>query len=279
MKKRYAILLGILMVVSSAWWAGAGSYTLGTADTLDVSGKSRFGTASGAGQVNITPASAIVGLNVDMGNFNAKGISIHANGNENALYLLGKYGAYFEQDVIGGRGLHVKRNLGSTDDTFPLATFLNDNAANTMPTLFVNHKGTGGATGYGLHVDSENAVGPAAKIDTVASGISLDLSTAGFMLHSMTTGITAVNPGAQGDGALTTSYNHVTTVGTADDAVTLPTAVAGLEVNIRNDGANQLEIWPASSDDAGGGVDTAVTLAVGAAATYVAIDATTWKIW
>ena len=105
------------------------------------------------------------------------------------------------------------------------------------------------------------------------------LNVSGFNIHSMTTGITATNPGAQGDNVLTTSYNHVTTVGTADDAVTLPTAVAGLEVNALNDGANQLEVWPSSGDDCGSGADTACVIPAGSAVTYVAIDATTWKIW
>jgi len=103
------------------------------------------------------------------------------------------------------------------------------------------------------------------------------ISTVGFRHASVTAGITAVNPGAQGDGALTSEMNEVSTVGAIDDAVTLPSAAAGRIVRIANNGANQLEIWPASGDNAGGGVDTAVTLAAGSNVTYVTYDATNWE--
>ena len=94
---------------------------------------------------------------------------------------------------------------------------------------------------------------------------------------SVTAGITAVNPGAQGDGVLTTDINEVSTCGTQDDAVTLPTAAAGLEITVINNGAQRLEIFPASADhiDAGA-VNVAVTLAAAANATFVAYDATHW---
>ena len=94
---------------------------------------------------------------------------------------------------------------------------------------------------------------------------------------SVTASITAVNPGAQGDGALTTDINEISVCGTQDDAVTLPTAVAGLEITVINNGAQRLEIFPASADhiDAGA-VNVAVTLAAAANATFVAYDATHW---
>jgi hypothetical protein len=99
----------------------------------------------------------------------------------------------------------------------------------------------------------------------------------GHVRQSVTAGITATNPGVQGDTPLTTDINEVATVGAGSDAVTLPTAVAGMEVFIINNGANTLEIWPASADDLGAGVDTATTLAAGANVTFVAYDATNWE--
>jgi len=95
-------------------------------------------------------------------------------------------------------------------------------------------------------------------------------------VNSVTTGITAVNPGGQGDGALTSRINEVDTVGAANDAVTLPAAAAGRECIVINNGAETLEIWPASGDDCGGGVNTAITLASGETVRLVAYDATTW---
>ncbi len=104
------------------------------------------------------------------------------------------------------------------------------------------------------------------------------IETTGNVVFSVTAGITATNPGVQGDSPLTKDVNEISTVGAGDDAVTLPVAAAGLEIFIINNGANQLEIWPASGDNAGGGVDTAVTLASGSNATYVAIDGTNWEV-
>jgi len=100
-----------------------------------------------------------------------------------------------------------------------------------------------------------------------------------FVNHGVTAGITAVNPGGQGDGVLTTEINVVSTVGTADDAVTLPVAVVGRVCRIANNGANQLEIWPNTDDDAGAGANTAVTLASGSNATYIAYDGTNWELF
>lgn len=89
-------------------------------------------------------------------------------------------------------------------------------------------------------------------------------------------GITASTTQTQGQGALTADINEVSTVANANDTVTLPTAVAGKEVVIINNGANTLRIFPASGDDLGSGVDTATTLASGSSVRYTAYNATNW---
>ena len=100
----------------------------------------------------------------------------------------------------------------------------------------------------------------------------------GFNKKSTSTGITAMNAGVQGDEPLTADINEISTVVTAGDAVTLPSAESGMEIFIINNDVNQLKIWPASGDDAGAGVDTSVTLASGSTVTYVAYNNTNWKI-
>ncbi len=99
-----------------------------------------------------------------------------------------------------------------------------------------------------------------------------------FDQWSVTAGIAAVTPGVQGDGTLTTTVNEVSTVANANDAVTLPVAVAGRHVVICNNGANTLEIWPASGDNAGAGVNIAVTLVAGSNVHYITYDTTNWEI-
>lgn len=100
----------------------------------------------------------------------------------------------------------------------------------------------------------------------------------GLTKKSVTTGITADVGSAQGGSPLTTDINEVSTVGTTGDSVTLPTAVAGLEVTIINNGANACDVFPASGDNLGAGLNTAASLAAGTNITYVAYDATNWEV-
>lgn len=92
-----------------------------------------------------------------------------------------------------------------------------------------------------------------------------------------TAGITASVTQTQGNGALTTEVNEVSVVANVNDTVTLPTAAVGWELRIINNGANTLQIFPASGDNLGAGVDTATTLASGSNVIFVAFDATNWE--
>ena len=102
------------------------------------------------------------------------------------------------------------------------------------------------------------------------------VSVGKYLLRNTTAGITASTTQTQGQGALTAEVNEVSTVANANDTVTLPTAQAGQKVWILNNGANTLQIFPASGDDLGAGLNTATTLASGSNATFIAYDATNW---
>lgn len=99
----------------------------------------------------------------------------------------------------------------------------------------------------------------------------------GLIYVSTTAGITASTTQTQGNGALTSSLNEVSVVANPNDTVTVPAAAAGLTVKIINNGANTLQIFPASGDNLGAGVNTAVTLAAGSNVVYTAYDATNWE--
>lgn len=104
-----------------------------------------------------------------------------------------------------------------------------------------------------------------------------DVNIDTYVLRNTTAGITASTTQTQGQGALTAEVNEVSTVANANDTVTLPTAVAGTEVTIINNGANTLQIFPAADDNLGSGVDTATTLASGSNVKYIAFDAVNWE--
>lgn len=91
-------------------------------------------------------------------------------------------------------------------------------------------------------------------------------------------GLTADVSSVQGGGVITASKNVYSTVANVGDAATLPaTSVLGDEIYIKNDGANSMDVFPASGDDAGAGTDTAVAVAAGVGAMFIATVAdATW---
>lgn len=98
-----------------------------------------------------------------------------------------------------------------------------------------------------------------------------------FVKISTTAGITASTTQTQGEGALTSQVNEVSTVANDNDTVTLPAAVPGREICIINNGANTLQIFPDSGDNLGKGVDVSATLATNEVVHYTAHDASNWK--
>jgi len=117
---------------------------------------------------------------------------------------------------------------------------------------------------------------------TVDSQFTLDFANGFKMVKShviktVAAGQTASVGSAQGGLPITTDIIEISTVGTIGDSTTLPTAQAGLVIRIINNGANACDVFPATGDDLGAGVNTAVSLASGANITYVAYDATNWE--
>jgi len=97
------------------------------------------------------------------------------------------------------------------------------------------------------------------------------------LVGSITAGITASTTQSQGQQPLTAIMNQVSTCANVDDVVTLPAAYKGRICRVANDGANQLQVFPASGDaiDAGS-ADASVSVSAGGRATFVASDTTTW---
>ena len=87
-------------------------------------------------------------------------------------------------------------------------------------------------------------------------------------------GITANTNSAQGDTSLTATYNVISTCANAGDAVTLPAAfVIGQRVYVKNDGAENADVFPAAGHDAGGGANTAVVVDDGDFAVFIGTTA------
>lgn len=149
----------------------------------------------------------------------------------------------------------------------------------------------------------ENAVGTAAlpsysftgDPDTGVFNVSADIlgltagGVQGLQLTELNSGviqapvadvaITAFATGGQASAvALKQSYNVLSVVATTGDSVKLPDV---FDINsiiyVKNDGANSADVFPATGDDLGQGLNTAEALAAGVSASYIATVAnTTW---
>lgn len=97
------------------------------------------------------------------------------------------------------------------------------------------------------------------------------------LTRSTTAGITASTTQSQGQGALTTDINEIATCVNTSDTVTLPSAIAGRSCLVINNGAETLQVFPASGDNLGAGVNTATTITTGSRKWFVAFDATNWE--
>ena len=152
------------------------------------------------------------------------------------------------------------------------AGMLNANASVTVPTLLPNRADTD--TGIGSA--TANAL---SLIAGAFEGLRLTKSGSYILLqYRPEVGITADVSSVQGGGVIHSSYNIYSTVANAGDAATLPAAFGtGTTIKIKNDGANAMDIFPASGDDLGAGANTAASLAAGASITYIATAASaTW---
>ena len=90
-------------------------------------------------------------------------------------------------------------------------------------------------------------------------------------------GVTAHTGSAQGNGAITSTFVEISTVGTTGDAVTLPSAAAGKLVFIANNGSNSADVFPASGDAIdGASANAAQALAAGSNRIYICQDGTDW---
>lgn len=111
------------------------------------------------------------------------------------------------------------------------------------------------------------------SLQDVTDDIITDLN----QLTSVEDDITAEDEGVQGDKILTAQVNEVSIVATTNDSITLPVAAPGRTVNVINNGANTLKIFPAEGDNAGAGVDVSFTLASGNNIQLIAYDSTNWE--
>jgi hypothetical protein len=91
-------------------------------------------------------------------------------------------------------------------------------------------------------------------------------------------GITASTTQSQGQQPLVDTISEVSTVANDADVVTLPAAAEGRVVVVKNNGANDLQVFPASGDNLGGGTNVSIELHPNCALFAVASGADDWEV-
>jgi hypothetical protein len=139
-----------------------------------------------------------------------------------------------------------------------------------------------GSAGYGyvsVGNGSPGIVGASSVDDSESLYVKGRVELDGNLFRSVTTGITAGTTQSQANAtALTADINIVSTVGTTNDGVKLPSAAAGMIIYVINQGANTLKLYPASGGTiAGVAPDAAVTVAATAMNICVASSTTAWE--
>lgn len=158
------------------------------------------------------------------------------------------------------------------------ATLANDAFLVTQGTGKMLHLGTANTKRVSI-LDTGLGVGIGIDPPTRPLDVLGNVKLTGNLERSVTAAVTASTTHTQGGAtALTADINNVSVCANVDDAVKLPSAVAGMTVVVINNGAQQLRIWPASGDNLGTGVDTVrAALAAGSNARFTSYDATNWE--
>ena len=102
--------------------------------------------------------------------------------------------------------------------------------------------------------------------------------SADFLLKKITDSITASTTQTQGQMPLTAEVNRVTVCANADDVVTLPSAAVGRTCVVINQGAQQLQVFPASGDRIQGlAIDASATVPSTTRLILYGVTASDWE--
>lgn len=220
------VTAGLFTFVSEGTVNADSGWVLTTNDAivLDTTALS-FTQFSGAGQITAGAGLTKTGNTIDVASTGGGSLTITADSINLTSGIITTPGTY--------------RSV--TIDTYGRAT------AGTNPTTF---------SGYGISDSSANLF--SALTDKSGTGGTVVFSTSPSLTtpalsgetFSTTNNVTA-GTNAQGQGALTSDYNVITTAAANPSGVTLPTATQGRRILVVNKGANPVNVYPA----AGGTID------------------------
>jgi hypothetical protein len=176
--------------------------------------------------------------------------TLNASGNANVANIGANNGVFTA--ITGTLTTNAQPNITSTGTLTSLAVTGNISAGNVSATTF-----TGSLSGAATSATTAGTVTTAAQPNITSTGTLTSMTSTGnvqganviataYHIRSVGTGITAAGT-TQGAGTvLSKEINIVSTVASGANAVVLPTAVAGMVVNVTNTTANAMLVFPAS---------------------------------
>ncbi len=178
--------------------------------------------------------------------------------------------------IMGGAQGFLMSTVGFTAQNATGPRVMNEAATATNPTLLPNKS------------DADTGVGwnAADELSLVIGGVEglrfTELNSGVIQVPQANLAVTAFATGGQGSATqLDESYSVIGTVATTGDSVKLPPVFAiNSLIYVKNDGANAADIFPATGDNLGAGVDTAVSIPAGSSMSFIATVAnSTWTQW
>jgi hypothetical protein len=184
--------------------------------------------------------------------------------------------------MVMDRYLYVKDVSGTNDSLIYIADKADDNDYLTLQYDSTANKGIITTSEGPLQLGAAtnilmNPLGTGVRVgSTVTPAQALHMGDDKLIALDTNAGITASTTQSQGQGALTAQVNQISTVANDGDTVTLPAASAGVMIEIVNNGAKTLQIFPASGDDLGLGANNSEELKANESVGFIAYDSTNW---
>ena len=286
-------LTGILTTASQPNITSVGTLTSlgvnGTLTAVNITANTGLitGTLATANQPNITGVGTLTSLNVtgnaNVGNLNTGGQIVSTAANGIAPFVISS------QTRVANLNADYVDNYQTSLTSVASTIAIRDTNASITANIFIGNIAGANVSGQVGNALVAGTVYTAAQPNITSVGTLTGLTSSGnitsanliansFVIHSVTTGISAFGT-AQGNATILTKQINIVSTVNSGQGVALPTGVSGMIIYITNTSANSVIVYPASGASAqinSLGTNAGFTQASGATLQYIAPTSTQW---